>query len=80
MAMITAPNPTRAPWKARMLSCTLAAAALTAFLMHLRAADPWIGGIVVPATVWVAWMTIDIARAARRRARQRRDMAQRDGT
>jgi hypothetical protein len=80
MAMITASSPTRAPWKARFLSCMLAAAALTAFLMHLGAADPWIGGIAVPATVWVAWMGVDIARAARRRARQRREIAQRDGT
>ncbi len=68
--MTTASNAARARWKAQLVSFMLAAAALTAFLMHLGAVDPWLGGIAGPATVWVAWIAIDFARASRRRARQ----------
>lgn len=60
-------------WKSRLAACLLGAAALTAFLMHLGAADPWLGGVAVPAMVWIAWMAIDMARASRRRIKQRRD-------
>jgi len=59
-------------WKAPLVACTLAAAALTAFLSHLGAVDPWLGGIAVPAIVWFAWVAVDSALAARRRARERR--------
>jgi hypothetical protein len=54
-----------ARWTARLMACTLVAAALTAFLVHLGAADPWRGGTVVPATVWLAWMAFDFALASR---------------
>lgn len=54
-------------WKTLLIMCTLAAAALTAFLMHLGAVDPWIGGIAMPATVWIAWIAVDLLRASRRR-------------
>jgi hypothetical protein len=67
-----------ARWKAHLALCLLLAAALTAFLMHIGAADPWMGGIAVPATVWVAWMAIDIARASHHRVRQRREAARRN--
>jgi hypothetical protein len=60
--------------KTRLIACMLAAAALTAFLMHIGAADPWIGGIAVPATVWVAWIGVDMLRAWGRRAKRRRDL------
>ena len=56
---------------ARLMGCMLAAAALTAFLVHLGAADPWQGGAVVPATVWLAWTTFDFASALRRAARRK---------
>jgi hypothetical protein len=59
-------------WKAPLVACTLAAAALTAFLAHLGAVDPWLGGIAVPAIVWFAWVAVDLALAARRRARELR--------
>ena len=59
-------------WRTQLVACVLFAAALTAFLMHLGAADPWIGGIAVPAMVWFTWVAIDIARASRRRVRDRR--------
>jgi hypothetical protein len=59
-------------WKAHLVACMLVAAALTAFLMHLGAADPWIGGIAVPALVWFTWIAVDIVRASIRRARERR--------
>ena len=62
----------RPRWETHFLSFVLAAAVLTAFLMHLGAVDPWTGGIVMPATLWVAWIALAIARASRRRARQRR--------
>ena len=68
MGGLTAPAHT-----SRFVFCLLGAAALTAFLMHLGAADPWLGGVAVPATVWVAWIAIDMARASRRRARLKRD-------
>ncbi len=78
--MTAASTAARARWKAQLVSFMLAAAALTAFLMHLGAIDPWLGGIAVPATVWVAWIAVDIARASRRRAKQRREAALRDRT
>jgi heme O synthase-like polyprenyltransferase len=63
-------------WRAHLVACTLAAAALTAFLMHLGAADPWLGGVAVPVTVWLAWFAVDMVRASRRRARESRDAQQ----
>jgi hypothetical protein len=69
--VISVPN-AKTAWRAHLIACTLFAAALTAFLMHLGAADPWIGGIAVPAMVWFAWVAVDIARASRRRVRDRR--------
>jgi len=60
-------------WKAQLVACLLVAAALTAFLMHLGAADPWIGGLAVPATIWIVWLVVDIAWASRRRARAKRE-------
>jgi len=44
-----------ARWTARLMGCMLATAALTAFFVHLGAADPWFGGVAMPATVWLAW-------------------------
>jgi heme O synthase-like polyprenyltransferase len=70
--MTAVPNATWSGWRAHLVACMLAAAALTAFLMHLGAADPWIGGIAVPAMVWFTWVAVDIVRASRRRARERR--------
>jgi hypothetical protein len=54
-----------ARWTARLMACALFATALTAFLAHLGAADPWVGGLAVPATVWLAWMAFDFAMASR---------------
>jgi hypothetical protein len=65
-------------WKAQLIACALAAAALTAFLMHVGAVDPWLGGIAVPATVWVAWVAVDLLRAARRRQSAGKDAASRE--
>lgn len=59
-------------WIPRFFGCILAAATITAFLVHLDAADPWFGGIALPATVWFAWIAIDSGVASLRRARQRR--------
>jgi heme O synthase-like polyprenyltransferase len=59
-------------WKIPLAACMLAAAGLTAFLAHLGAVDPWLGGIAVPAIVWFAWVAVDLALAARRRARAQR--------
>lgn len=53
-------------WKTHAIVCALAAAALTTFLMHLGAVDPWMGGIAVPAMVWIAWVVVDLIRASRR--------------
>ena len=72
LAMIATQKTKWAGWQAHLVACMLFAAALTAFLMHLGAADPWIGGIAVPAMVWFAWVVVDIARASRRRVRDRR--------
>jgi hypothetical protein len=58
--------------KVPLVACALAAAALTAFLAHLGAVDPWLGGIAVPAVVWFAWVGVESALAARRRAREQR--------
>jgi heme O synthase-like polyprenyltransferase len=69
--MLTAVKSARwARWRAHLAACALAAAALTAFLMHLGAVDPWLGGIAVPVTVWLAWIAVDMVRASRRRASQ----------
>jgi hypothetical protein len=59
-------------WKVPLVACMLAAAGLTAFLAHLGAVDPWLGGVAVPAIVWFAWVAVDSALAARRRAREQR--------
>jgi hypothetical protein len=66
-------NARLARWRAHLVACMLAAAALTAFLMHLGAADPWLGGIAVPVMVWLAWVAVDMVLASRRRARESRD-------
>jgi hypothetical protein len=58
-----------ARWTARLAGCMLAAAALTAFLVHIGAAEPWLGGAAMPATVWLSWMTFDFASASRLAAR-----------
>jgi len=70
--MTSAPRALWVRWKVLLAACALAAAALTAFLVHLGAADPWIGGIAVPAMVGFAWVAVDSALAWRRRARQQR--------
>jgi peptidoglycan/LPS O-acetylase OafA/YrhL len=59
-------------WRVPLLACTLAAAGLTAFLAHLGAVDPWLGGIAVPAIVCFAWVAVGSALEARRRAREQR--------
>jgi hypothetical protein len=58
-----------ARWTTRSMGCMLATATLTAFLVHLGAADPWFGGVAIPATVWLAWMAFDFASASRLAAR-----------
>ena len=63
------PRQRLAGWTARLMACTLVAAALTAFLTHLGAAEPWVGGATVPAIVWLAWMGFDFALASRLGAR-----------
>ncbi|HSB22580.1 MAG TPA: hypothetical protein VLE94_05655 [Burkholderiaceae bacterium] len=60
-------------WKTHFVLFVLTAAALTAFLMHLGAIDPWIGGTVLPATAWIAWIAVGIARASRRRCGSARE-------
>ena len=71
--MVTlAANALSARWKVLLIACALAAAALTAFLTHLGAAEPWIGGIAVPAMVGFTWVAVDWALAWRRRVRQER--------
>jgi hypothetical protein len=47
------------------LACTLIGAALTAFLVHLDAADPWLGGVTMPVTLWLAWTAFDFGVASR---------------
>jgi hypothetical protein len=48
---------------------------LTAFLLHIGAVDAWLGGIAVPATVWITWVAVDLLRAARRRPSAIKDSA-----
>jgi hypothetical protein len=57
----------------RFLLLLLATSGLTAFLVHIGAAEPLRGGIAIPTTAWLAWVVVGIARATRHRARLRRD-------
>jgi hypothetical protein len=54
-----------AGWAVRSSACTLIAAALTAFLVHVDAADPWLGGVTMPVTLWLAWTAFDFGIASR---------------
>lgn len=58
-----------AGWAVRSLACTVIGAALTAFLVHLGAADPWLGGVTMPVTLWLAWTAFDFGVASRLAAR-----------
>jgi hypothetical protein len=64
-------------WKEQLIVCALAAAVLTAFLLHIGAVDPWLGGLAVPATMWIAWVAVDVLRAARPRKSVSKDSAAR---
>ena len=48
-------------WAAGLVGCALVAFGLTAALLHLRAADPWVAALAVSAAVWLAWMAFDYA-------------------
>jgi hypothetical protein len=50
-------------WAAALVGCALGASGLTAVLLPLRAADPWVVALAVSAAVWLAWMAFDYALA-----------------
>ena len=50
----------------------LAGMLLTAFLVRIGAADPYVGGFALPATVWMTCIAANFASAAARDARDKR--------